>query len=103
MIKKLIGMLFALATLGVIGFAIRGHERYSSMIWPDGLLHAIREARAAAAAASESMPFPVSQPAAWETPQSTEEPARQSSGDEVDYLEDAEELPEDLFSDSFDE
>lgn len=98
MIKKLIGELFTLATIAVIVFTILGCGRYSSMIWPDGLLEALRRTRTEApAAASEPVP------AAWETPQPAQEPARRSGGDVVDYLEDAEELPEDLFSDSFDE
>ena len=96
MIKKLIGILFTLATLAIIVFTVLGSGRYRSLVWPDDFEWSHlwqRSAGSEAAAAPGSGQTP--------TPKKSSAPAAQPAAQEdvqADYFEDAEDdLPSDLF------
>ncbi|MCM1151132.1 MAG: hypothetical protein NC209_05845 [Alistipes sp.] len=90
MIKKLIGMLFAAATLGVIVFAILGRDRYRSLLAQEGAL-APRSAdsRPAQEPEAEVVPFDGAADADAGTSSGITSPD--------EYFEDDDELPSDLF------
>ena len=100
MIKKLIGILFALATLATIVFAVMGSGRYRSLVWPDGFewSHLMRrDARPDAA----SEPVQETVPARNEAPARADRSQSQTEDVQADYFEDAEDdLPSDLFMES---
>ncbi len=95
MIKKLIGILFTLATLATIVFTFLGSGRYRSLVWPDNFewSHLWQRSPDSEAAA----PAPGQTPA----PKKSSAPAAQPAAQEdvqADYFEDAEDdLPSDLF------
>lgn len=98
MIKKLIGIVFSLATIGVMVFAVLGHGNYRSLVWPDGFgMPHFWQAKPAAEAERTLAPAveePVPQAAAPATSVASEP---LDSPDE--YFEDADDdLPSDLFS-----
>ncbi|MDE6375249.1 MAG: hypothetical protein K2L09_05910 [Alistipes sp.] len=88
MIKKLIGMLFAAATLGVIVFTVLGRDRYRSLIARQG---------------GEVPQFMGSRPVQEPEPEAEpyEEPAGSTSGitSPDEYFEEGDDLPSDLFAD----
>ena len=92
MIKKLIGILFTLATLATIVFTFLGSGRYRSLVWPDSFewTHLWQRSPDSEAAAA---PAPGQTPA----PKKSSAPAAQEDV-QADYFEDAEDdLPSDLF------
>ena len=87
MIKKLIGMLFAAATLGVIVFAVLGRDRYRSLLaYEAGEIPQVTGSRPAHEPEPQAVPF--EQPVASSAIASPDE-----------YFEDADDLPSDLFAD----
>lgn len=99
MIKKLIGIVFSLATLGVIVCAVLGHGHYRSIVWPDGFsISQLLHFGSSSSEAEDAVPTPEQPlPPAAETaaPAAASDP--QDAPDE--YFEDADDdLPSDLFS-----
>jgi len=103
MIKKLIGMLFALATAAVLVFAVLGRDRYRSWVWPDGIGSPQPAENAAAGIvgpAVQPAPAPASPASSAARPDTLDHDAAapaESQEPQADYFEDAEELPADLF------
>jgi len=104
MIKKLIGILFALAALAVMVFAVLGRDRYRSLVWPDGFgmrflvpSPETQPVSAPPASAPQASASPTSAPAT-DTLADAESPADPLPV-QADYFEDADnDLPSDLFS-----